>query len=93
MRYAIRVTTQFKRDTKLAQRRGYNMDLLREVIELLAQGDPLPEKYRDHALSGDFVGHRECHIQPDWLLIYKKLEKEIILELARNGTHSDLFKK
>lgn len=93
MRYAIRVTTQFKGDTKLAQRRGYNMDLLQEVIELLAEGNPLPEKYRDHALVGDYIGHRECHIQPDWLLVYKKLEKEIILELARHGTHSDLFKK
>lgn len=93
MKYGIRVTTQFKRDVKLAQRRGYNMDLLTRTIELLADGRPLPEQYRDHALSGNYAGHRECHIQPDWLLVYKKLEKEIILELVRNGTHSDLFKK
>lgn len=93
MRYGIRVTTQFKCDVKLAQRRGYNMDLLTQAIELLADGQPMPEQYRDHALSGNYAGHRECHIQTDWLLVYKKLDKEIILELVRNGTHSDLFKK
>lgn len=93
MKYAIRFTTQFKRDVKLSERRGYDMQLLRQVIELLANGEELPERYRDHALSGDYIRHRECHILPDWLLVYRRLEKEVILELVRTGTHSDLFKK
>lgn len=93
MKYGVRFTTQFKRDVKLAQRRGLDTELLKNTIELLANGEPLPERYCDHPLTGDYKGHRECHILPDWLLIYKRLDKELILELVRNGTHSDLFKK
>ena len=76
---------------KRALKRGCNPDLLEEVITLLASEVPLPERYRDHPLTGNYGGHRECHIQPDWLLIYK-IEKDILtLTLTRTGTHSDLF--
>lgn len=66
------------------------MSLLNDVVETLLQGKTLPEKNRDHALTGDWAGHRECHIQPDWLLVYKIFENEITLALMRTGTHSDL---
>ena len=91
MKYQIEMSTRFKKDYKLAQKRGYNMSLLKEVIEILASGEHLPEKYLDHPLSGDYRGSRECHIEPDWLLIYR-IEKELlVLGLTRTGTHSDLF--
>ena len=91
MKYQIEMSTRFKKDYKLAKKRGYNMDLLKEVIDILANGDQLPEKYFDHPLSGDYRGSRECHIEPDWLLIYR-IEKEVlVLGLTRTGTHSDLF--
>ena len=84
-------TSQFKKDYKLAKKRGYDNRLLQEVVELLADGKALPEKYLDHALSGNYAGCRECHILPDWLLVYR-IEKELlILALTRTGTHSDLF--
>ena len=67
----VKFTTQFRKDYKLAMKRGLRIALLEEVVERLAMGEPLPEKNRDHALTGDWVGHRECHIQPDWLLIYR----------------------
>ena len=91
MKYQIEMSTRFKKDYKLAQKRGYNMNLLKEVIDILANGDQLPVKYLDHPLSGDYRGSRECHIEPDWLLIYR-IEKEVlVLGLTRTGTHSDLF--
>ena len=74
------------------QNRGYDLHLLTEIIELLANGQQLPAKNRDHSLSGNFVGCRECHITPDWLLIYEITEKELFLYLTRTGTHSDLFR-
>ena len=74
------------------QKRGYDLHLLTEIIELLANGQQLPAKNRDHSLSGNFVGCRECHITPDWLLIYEITEKELFLYLTRTGTHSDLFR-
>ena len=84
MKYTIEMSTKFKKDYKLAKKRGYDIDLL-------ADGETLPEKYCDHALSGDYSGCRECHILPDWLLVYR-IEKELlILALTRTGTHSDLF--
>ncbi|WP_276950947.1 type II toxin-antitoxin system YafQ family toxin [Enterocloster lavalensis] len=69
----------------------YNISLLDAVVELLANGEPLSEKYRDHALSGNFAGCRECHITPDWLLVYELSNAELLLYLTRTGTHSDLF--
>ncbi len=89
----LKTTTQFRRDYKLMKKRGYNMDLLEDVLETLLQKKPLAEKHRDHALVGNYNGFRECHILPDWLLIYR-IDSEILLLVAsRTGTHSDLFKK
>lgn len=89
----IEFTGQFKKDYKLAIKRGCNPNKLEEVITLLCNEEPLPEKYRDHALtnSRNYVGMRECHIQPDWLLVYKVVQETLILKLIRTGTHSDLF--
>ncbi len=91
MKYAIRPTTKFQKDLKRAQKRGYDIGLLTEVIRKLAAGEPLPAKNKDHLLSGDYAGCRECHITPDWLLIYETTDKELVLYLLRTGTHSDLF--
>ena len=91
MKYQIEISTRFKRDYKLAQKRGYDMSLLKEVIDILACGEQLPQKYCDHFLSGDYNGYRECHIQPDWLLIYRIEKDLLILGLTRTGTHNDLF--
>lgn len=83
------ITTRFKRDVKLAKKRGKNLTKLHDVMSLLLAGNKLPHKYLDHWLSGDYSDSRECHIEPDWLLIYKPEDEEIIFE--RTGTHSDLF--
>ena len=91
MKYEIVSSTKFKRDLKLAIKRGYDMSLMNEVIEILANGNVLPERFYDHALNGNFIGCRECHITPDWLLIYELSNNELILYLTRTGTHSDLF--
>ncbi|MBC5756446.1 MULTISPECIES: type II toxin-antitoxin system YafQ family toxin [Blautia] len=90
-RYEIKNTTQFKKDYKLARRRGLNMDLLKDVVTRLANGEPLDPRHKDHPLSGEWSGHRECHIQPDWLLIYRYENDILVLALTRTGTHSDLF--
>lgn len=90
-RYEIKNTTQFKKDYKLARRRGLNMDLLKDVVTRLANGEPLDPRHKDHPLSGEWSGHRECHIQPDWLLIYRYENDILVLALIRTGTHSDLF--
>ena len=87
----IRYSSRFKKDYKTVKKRGYDTRLLEEVLDLLSAEQPLPPKYLDHALKGDYIGHRECHITPDWLLIYKVKDRELILELTRTGTHSDLF--
>jgi len=89
--YDIRPTTKFQKDLKRAQKRGYDLRLLTAVIKTLALGQPLPDKNRDHPLTGDFSGCRECHITPDWLLIYEIDGTSLILYLTRTGTHSDLF--
>ena len=89
--YEIRPTKRFQRDVKRIQKRGYDMSLLSDILKKLANGEPLPPKNRDHQLTGDFNGCRECHITPDWLLIYETVEEELILYLTRTGTHSDLF--
>ena len=90
--YALRPTNKFRQDLKLCQKRGCNMQAIADVIKKLASGETLPPKNRDHALTGNFKGLRECHIQPDWLLIYEISETELILYLTRTGTHADLFK-
>lgn len=86
-------TGQFKKDYKLAMKRGCDPEKLSEVITLLVNEQPLPEKYRDHALvnSRNYKDVRECHIEPDWLLIYKIEQEILILKLIRTGSHSDLF--
>lgn len=87
----IRYSTKFKKDYKSIIKRGYNPQLLQDVLNMLINEQPLPPKYKDHNLSSNYEGHRECHITPDWLLIYK-IEHEILtLSLTRTGTHSDLF--
>ncbi len=91
MTYNIKPSTQFKKDLKTAKKRGYDLRLLAAVIDRLASGEPLPPKNRDHALTGNFSGCRECHITPDWLLVYELYERDLILYLTRTGTHSDLF--
>ncbi|MBS5646614.1 MAG: type II toxin-antitoxin system YafQ family toxin [Lachnospiraceae bacterium] len=92
-KYTVKTTNQLKKDFKLAMKRGLNIDLLETVIATLALGEPLPDKNKDHALTENWIGHRECHILPDWLLIYRIEEEVLILTLARSGTHSDLFGK
>lgn len=87
----VKQTSQFKRDYKKIAKSGrYSLDDFLEVIDLLISDKPSPNKYRDHLLIGEWHGCRECHIKPDWLLIYKKIENYLILE--RTGSHSDLFK-
>lgn len=87
----IKYATTFKKDFKRIVKRGCDIKLLEAVIELLANEKQLPEKYKDHNLTGDYADCRECHITPDWLLIYKIKDDELILYLTRTGTHSDLF--
>ena len=86
----IRRTFRFKRDVKRMQRQGREMEKLRRVLEMLARGEPLAARYRDHVLVGQYKGTRECHIEPDWLLVYELGETEIVL--IRTGAHSDLFR-
>ena len=92
MSYEVRFTNQFKKDIKLAKKQGKNIDKLFSVVDILASGEALPAKYRDHDLSGDYRGCRECHIEPDWLLIYEIDNGLLILVLNRVGSHSELFK-
>jgi mRNA interferase YafQ len=87
----IRYQRAFKKDYKRVVKRGYHIPLMEAVIDLLAEEKPLPPQYKDHPLSGDYIGCRECHITPDWLLIYEINQGELILYLTRTGTHSDLF--
>ena len=82
---------RFKKDLKLVKKRGLKIDNLRNVINTLAAEEKLDEKYRDHALNGDYRGFRECHVEPDWLLVYRVNQDELELFLFRTGTHSDLF--
>lgn len=87
----IKYQSAFKKDYKRIVKRGYDIRLLEEVISILANQEPLPEKFRDHGLLGKYTGCRECHITPDWLLIYEIDGEELILYLTRTGSHSDLF--
>lgn len=91
--YNVKFTTAFKKSYKLMKKRGLDISALDEVVDLLRRGKQLDEKYHDHGLTGNFVGFRECHIKPDWLLVYF-IENDILtLTLVDTGTHSDIFKK
>ena len=91
MSYKVIPTGRFQKDLKRAEKRGLKLNLLADAIKILASGEPLPPKYKDHPLTGNYEGCRECHIQPDWLLIYETNEKDAVLAAMRTGTHSDLF--
>jgi len=91
MKYTAKPTAKFQKDLKRIQKRGLDLGLLTAVIKILAGGDTLPARYRDHPLAGNFIGCRECHIQLDWLLIYEIAESDLILYLTRTGAHADLF--
>ena len=85
----LRLTTTFKKDYKRIAKRGYRLALLEAVVDTLRAAGPLPAARRDHALKGEWDDHRECHIQPDWLLIYRTTDDEVVL--VSTGTHADLF--
>ena len=87
----IILSNRFRRDLKAIKKRGLDLELLNAVVDTLAARQPLEEKHRDYALTGDYSGFRECHILPDWLLIYRVDDEELFLLLSRTGTHSDLF--
>lgn len=89
--YRIIPTARFRKDLKRAAKRGLPMEQLENVVDALSLGKTLASKYRDHALTGNYTGYRECHIQPDWLLVYRIDEDILTLVLAYTGTHSDLF--
>ena len=91
MRYQVKFTNQFKRDLKLAEKQGKDTERLFRVVERLANGETLEPKYRDHDLTGNYKGCRECHIAPDWLLVYEVVEDVLVLMLYRTGSHSELF--
>ena len=91
MKYEVRPSNRFQKDVKKLEHRGYDISLLTEVIIRLANGEKLSAKYHDHLLTGDYAGLRECHITPDWLLVYEFDKGELFLFLTRTGTHSDLF--
>ena len=91
MKYRLVLTGKFKKSLKLAKKRGLNISLMESVVDTLLQGLPLDEKYRDHELKGKYKGFRECHIQPDWMLIYLQEDDILTLTLVDTGTHADLF--
>lgn len=92
MKYRIEETARFKRDFKRMLKQRRNMEKLKQVVSILASGEELPAKNQDHILQGDYVGFRECHIEPDWLLVYKIQDDVLILTLQRTGSHSELFR-
>ena len=87
----LQISTKFRKDYKRIKKRGYNLSLLQDVLDTLCAKESLEPKYRDHALSGSYKGFRECHIQPDWLLIYAIDDDRLILVASRTGMHADLF--
>lgn len=91
MKYEVKFTNQFKKDLKLAKKRNKDLNKLFKAVEILASGGTLDAKYRDHGLSGDYQGTRECHIEPDWLLVYEIRDDVLVLMLYRLGSHSELF--
>ena len=92
MKYEVKFTNQFKKDLKLAKKQGKDLNKLYEVIDLLAKGERLEARYRDHALTGNYQETRECHIEPNWLLVYEHINDVLVLMLYRLGSHSELFK-
>jgi len=92
MMLEIILSNRFKKDLKIIKKRGYDLDLLDAIVNQLAAEEPLADKHHDHSLVGDYAGFRECHILPDWLLVYRIDAEAIFLLLSRTGTHSDLFK-
>lgn len=93
MKYEVKFTTQFKKDLKLVKKQNKDIEKLFAVVKLLANGEKLDFKYKDHDLSGNYKGTRECHIEPDWLLVYEYQNDVLVLMLYRLGSHSELFKK
>ncbi len=93
MKYELVYTPRFKRDLRQAQKRNFDMEEMRRVLELLQSGERLPARYKDHPLKGNLKGVRELHIQPDWLLMYIRNKQELILTLTRTGSHADLLKR
>ncbi len=91
MKYKVIMSNRFSKDLKAISKRGYDLDKIKYVIKELSNGNSLPDKYKDHMLKGDYASKRECHIEPDWLLIYEIDGEKLILILLRTGTHSDLF--
>jgi len=91
MTYTIKATNQFRKDYKLAAKRGRNMRLMTDLIARLSHGETLESRFRDHELTGDYAGQRECHITPDWLLVYFIEDDVLVLTLTRTGSHADLF--
>ena len=87
----LEMTSKFRKDYKLCKKRGLNLDLLAEIIKKLLKEEPLEAKHHDHALTGTYDGFRECHILPDWLLVYAVDHDKLVLTASRTGTHSDLF--
>lgn len=92
MRYEIKPTSRFKKDVKLAIKQNKNLDEMYDIIDKLSKGEKLDKKHKDHSLEGKYKGCRECHISPDWLLVYEYVEDVLVLVLNRVGSHSDLFK-
>ena len=93
MKYEVKFTNQFKKDIKLAKKQNKDLNKLFDVVNILAEGGILEAKYRDHDLSGEYKGTRECHVEPDWLLVYEIQNDVLVLMLYRLGTHSELFKR
>lgn len=93
MMLQLETTGQFRKDYKRVKKRGYDMNLLENVIQTLLEEMLLAAKYRDHSLTGNYTGFRECHVLPDWLLIYAIKQDKLVLTASRTGTHSDLFGK
>ena len=91
MKYEVVFTSRFKKDVKLAKKQHRDLEAMYQVIEKLANGEKLDDKHRDHDLSGNYAGCIECHIEPDWIMIYEIIDSVLVLSLARIGSHSDLF--
>ncbi len=91
MKYEVKFTSQFKKDLKKAKKQGKDLSKLFEVVDILARGDALDPKYKDHRLIGNYKDARECHLEPDWLLVYRLIEPILILSLTRTGSHSEIF--
>ena len=91
MKYTVRQTKKFRKELKKMLKRGADLDKLETVVNILAAGETLPPQYHDHALTGDMEGTRDCHITPDWLLLYRIENDVLVLTLTRTGSHADLF--